>query len=54
MNFDLNEEQSIIRDMARRFAADVIAPEFQKLSTCSDVPYDILDKMADGIYGRAL
>ena len=47
MNFDLNEEQSIIRDMARRFAADVIAPEFQKLSTYSDVPYDILDKMAD-------
>ena len=47
MNFDLNEEQSIIRDMARRFATDIIAPEFQKLSTCSDVPYDILDKMAD-------
>ena len=47
MNFDLNEEQCIIRDMARRFAAEVIAPEFQKLSTCNDVPYDILGKMAD-------
>lgn len=47
MNFDLTEEQSIIRDTARRFAKEVIAPHFYKLSTTNEVPYDILAKMGD-------
>lgn len=47
MNFDLTEEQHIIRDTARRFAKDVIAPHFYKLSTTNEVPYDILAKMGD-------
>ncbi|MGB4342227.1 MAG: acyl-CoA dehydrogenase family protein [Moraxellaceae bacterium] len=47
MNFDLTEEQHIIRDTARRFAKEVIAPHFYKLSTTNEVPYDILAKMGD-------
>lgn len=47
MNFDLNEEQRMIRDTARRFAKDVITPRFYELATTKDVPYDILEKMGD-------
>jgi alkylation response protein AidB-like acyl-CoA dehydrogenase len=45
VNFDLSEEQRIIRDTARRFAKEVITPHFYKLSTTTEVPYDILSKM---------
>ena len=45
MNFDLSAEQSMIRDVARRFSTEEIAPRFQALATCKDVPYDIMAKM---------
>ena len=45
MNFDLTAEQSMIRDVARRFSTEEIAPRFQALATCKDVPYDIMAKM---------
>ena len=45
MNFDLSAEQSMIRDVARRFSTEEIAPRFQALATCKDVPYDIIAKM---------
>lgn len=47
MNFDLDTEQRLIRDTARRFARDVIAPRFYELSTRREVPYDLIAKMGE-------
>ena len=47
MNFELSEEQKMIREMARGFAEEVIAPRAEEAERTGNIPYDIVDKMAD-------
>lgn len=52
MNFDLTQEQKMIRDEVRRFAQKEIAPLAEDLERNGDYPYAIIAKMADlGIMG---
>lgn len=46
MNFDLTEEQKMIRDMTRDFADEVVAPRAEEMDRTGDYPYDIIEKMA--------
>ena len=53
MDFDLSEEHKMIRDMARKFAQEVIAPRSEELERTGKYPYDIMDQMAElGIMGH--
>lgn len=47
MNFDLTDEQKMIRDMARDFAGEVIAPRAEEMDRTGEYPYDILKKMGE-------
>ena len=47
MNFDLTEEHTMIRDMARDFANAVIAPRAEEMERTGEYPYDIIEKMAE-------
>ena len=47
MNFDLTNEQKMIRDMAREFADKVIAPRAEEMEKTGEFPYDILAKMGE-------
>ncbi|HDZ91681.1 MAG TPA: acyl-CoA dehydrogenase [Deltaproteobacteria bacterium] len=47
MDFDLKEEQKMIRDMTRDFARDVIRPRSEEIDRTGHYPYDIMDKMAE-------
>lgn len=47
MNFDLTAEQTMIRDMARDFAQEVIRPRAEEMDETGAYPYDILQKMAE-------
>lgn len=47
MNFDLTDEQRMIRDTARDFAKEVIAPRAEEMEATGEYPYDILEKMAE-------
>ena len=47
MDFDLSEEHRMIRDMARDFAREVIAPRSEQMEKTGEYPYDIMDRMAD-------
>lgn len=47
MNFDLTDEQSMIRMMARDFAREVIRPQAEELEETGAYPYTILGKMAE-------
>lgn len=47
MNFDLTEEQKMIRDMTRDFADEVVAPRAEEMDRTGDYPYDIIKKMAE-------
>lgn len=47
MNFDLTDEQKMIRQMARDFANEVIAPRAEEMETTGEYPYDIIEKMAE-------
>lgn len=52
MNFDLTDEQRMIREMARDFAREVIAPRAEEMERTGEYPYDIIEQMADlGIMG---
>jgi alkylation response protein AidB-like acyl-CoA dehydrogenase len=52
MNFDLTDEQKMIRDMARDFAREVIAPRAEEMEASGEYPYDVIEKMAEvGIMG---
>lgn len=52
MNFDLSNEQQMIRDEVRAFARKEIAPIAEELERSGEYPYDIYDKMgALGIMG---
>ncbi|HEX7539327.1 MAG TPA: acyl-CoA dehydrogenase family protein [Syntrophales bacterium] len=46
MDFRLSEEQQMIRDMARKFADEVIAPRAEEMEATGEYPYDIMDRMA--------
>jgi butyryl-CoA dehydrogenase len=55
MDFDLTEEQRLIRDTARDFAAREIAPKAAELDKTSRWPSEILKKMAElGFMGMAI
>lgn len=45
MNFDLTDEHKMIRDTARDFAKEVIAPRSEIMERTGEYPYDILDQM---------
>lgn len=47
MDFSLTEEQQMIKDMARRFTDDVIAPRAEGIMKHDDFPYDITVQMSD-------
>ena len=47
MNFDLIEEHKMIRDMAKDFADEVIAPSAEEMERTGQYPYDIMNKMAE-------
>jgi alkylation response protein AidB-like acyl-CoA dehydrogenase len=47
MNFDLTDEQTMIRDMARDFAQEVIRPRAEEMDETGEYPSDILQKMAE-------
>jgi alkylation response protein AidB-like acyl-CoA dehydrogenase len=46
MDFRLSEEHQMIRDMARKFADEVIAPRAEEMEATGDYPYDIMERMA--------
>lgn len=47
MNFDLTDEQRMMRDTARDFAEEVIAPRSEHMEATGEYPYDIMQQMAD-------
>lgn len=47
MNFDLSDEHKMIREMARSFANEVIAPKAEEIERTGEHPYDIVGQMAD-------
>ena len=55
MDFELSDEQRMIRDTARDFAAREIAPKAAELDKNSRWPSEILTKMAElGLLGVAI
>jgi len=47
MDFRLTEEQEMIRRMSHEFADEVISPRAEEMERTGEMPYDIVDKMAD-------
>lgn len=47
MNFALTQEQSMIRQMCRRFADEVIAPRAGEMEESGRYPYEIIQQMAE-------
>jgi short/branched chain acyl-CoA dehydrogenase len=47
MDFDLSEEQVMIRDLAREFAQNEIAPRAEYFDRHKEFPYEIIGKMAN-------
>jgi alkylation response protein AidB-like acyl-CoA dehydrogenase len=47
MNFDLTNEQKMIRDVTRDFADRVIAPRSEEMERTGAFPYDIMAKMGE-------
>ncbi len=47
MNFDLSDEHRMIRDMARKFADEVIAPRAEEMERTGEYPYDIMAQMGE-------
>lgn len=56
MDFALNEDQQAIQEMARRFAADELAPHAAEWDEKKHFPVDVIRKTAElgfaGIYTR--
>ncbi|MFA6224522.1 MAG: acyl-CoA dehydrogenase family protein [Desulfomonilaceae bacterium] len=46
MDLDLTDEHKMIRDTAREFAREVIAPRAEHMERTGEYPYDIIDQMA--------
>ncbi len=52
MNFELNENQKMFRDMVRDFATKEIAPLAHEMDVAGDMPEDLIDKMRqNGFFG---
>lgn len=52
MDFSLNDEQQMIRDMCREFAEEEIKPHAEEMDRSGAFPYEIVRKMADlGLLG---
>ena len=52
MNFDLNDEQRLLRDTVRDFARNEVAPVAEELDRTKSFPYEIVSRMADlGLMG---
>ncbi len=47
MNLDPTEEHRMIRDMARDFADEVVAPRAEEMERTGAYPYDIIERMAE-------
>ena len=47
MNWDLNEEHRLIRETARDFARDVVAPGAGDREISGEYPYQIMEQMAE-------
>ena len=47
MDFDLTDEHKMIRDMARDFSDEVIAPRAEDMERTGEYPYDIIAQMAE-------
>ena len=45
MNFDLTDEHRMIRDTARDFAREVVAPAAEEADRTGEYPYDIMERM---------
>ncbi|MGB2905646.1 MAG: acyl-CoA dehydrogenase family protein [Candidatus Aminicenantaceae bacterium] len=55
MDFELNEEQRMLRDMVRSFAQNEIEPVASELESRHEFPRDLLKKLADlGLMGMAV
>lgn len=55
MNFELSEDQILIRDMMRDFAQNEIKPEAKAMEESHQFPCDLLNKLADlGIMGMSI
>jgi len=55
MNFDLTDEQRMLRDMVREFAEKEIKPRAAEIDRTDEVPWDLRCRMADlGILGMCL
>jgi len=46
MDFRLSEEQQMIRDMARKFADEIVAPRAEEMEATGEYPYDVMERMA--------
>jgi short-chain 2-methylacyl-CoA dehydrogenase len=46
MDFRFSEEQQMIRDVARKFADEIIAPRAEEMEATGEYPYDIMERMA--------
>lgn len=52
LSFDLNSEQSMIRDMAREFADEVVAPGAAERDKTGEFPLDLVRRMGEmGLFG---
>ena len=47
MNFELSEEQIALRDMARKFAADVIAPNARSWDRENNIPDEVYKQLGE-------
>jgi len=47
MDFQLTEEQEMVRSMSREFAGEVIAPRAKEAEKTGEPPYDIIAKMGE-------
>lgn len=47
IDFELDEEQRLFRDLAHRFAAEVIRPAAPEADEKEEVPWDVLEKAAE-------
>ncbi len=47
MNFDLSEEQAALRDVARKFAAEVIAPHARQWDRESNIPAEVYKQLGE-------
>jgi alkylation response protein AidB-like acyl-CoA dehydrogenase len=46
MNFELSQEQMLLRDMARKFAEQEMLPSLREYESARNVNYELLKKMA--------